>query len=677
MGTLNSGKFMRIFRPSMRMYFIVLIIFVAATIAAGVFRFNIWILIGGELVFIILLLLYSRWRLRKGQREMLSYVETVLFNRDAASADTLMNMPLPTVIFNARDGKIIWTNDQFLKITGDRQHFFEIGISEMVPNFSTKWLTDGHDMCPETVTLKGSNYRVYGNLVRAGEEGVRNYIGVMYWIDITDLETIKNTYFATRPVMGIIMLDNYDELFRNATDTVKSSLLANLDNKIDEWTSGVGGYLSKYDRDRYIFIFEERYLPKFIEDKFSILDSVREITAPSGVPATISIGIGKDAKTFEECFQYATLSIEMALSRGGDQAVIKNSLNFEFYGGRSMAVERRTKVKSRVMANAMGELIMDASQIIIMGHSYADLDCIGAAAGLNCIARKRGTPISCVYNEKTCVADVMVKKLQKLPEYEGFFISAEEAILKADSKTVLIIVDTNRPEQVESRDLLESCNRVALVDHHRRAADYVTTSTLNFHEPFASSTCELVSELLQYLVEPSDLLKLEAEALMAGIVLDTKNFSISTGSRTFEAAAFLRRSGSDTTEVKRLFQNDLAGTIAKYRIIQSAKIYKDCVAISVLNSHEDRTIAAQASDDLLTINGITVSFVIYLGEDSVNISARSIDDANVQLILEELGGGGNKNMAGAQIKNSNIESVLRDLIAAIDKHLTKSDSNGG
>lgn len=661
----------------MRLYFIALIIFVAATIAAGVFSFNIWILVGAELLFIFILTIYSRISLRKRQREMLSYVESVLFSRDAASADTLMNMPLPMVIFNVKDGKIIWTNELFLQLTGDRQHFFEINIAEMVPDFSTKWLTDGHDICPETVELSGRRFRVYGNAVRAGEEGARNYLGVLYWIDVTDFEAIKTSYYDSRPVMSIIMLDNYDEIFRNVTDTVKSSVQAAIDNRISEWTANIGGYLSKYDRDRYIFVFEEQYLQRFIDDNFSILDSVREVTGPSGVAATVSIGIGKDASSFEEAFQFATLSIEMALSRGGDQAVIKNRLNFEFYGGRSMAVERRTKVKSRVMANAMGELICDASQIIVMGHVYADLDCIGAAAGLACIARKRGIQISFVYNEKTCVGDAMIKKLSKLPEYESFFISPEEALLRADGKTVLIIVDTNRPEQVESLGLLESCNRVALIDHHRRAADYISTSTLNFHEPFASSTCELVSELLQYLVEPSDLIRQEAEAVMAGIVLDTKNFSMCTGSRTFEAAAFLRRSGSDTIEVKKLFQNDLPNTLAKYRIIQSAKIYKEFVAISVLNSQEDRTIAAQAADELLSINGITVSFVIYLENDIINISARSIDDVNVQVILEELGGGGNKSMAGAQIKNSTMETVLRELLAALDKHLVKTVPNGG
>lgn len=674
---MNSSKFTRAFRPSMRLYFIALLIFVVATIAAGVFDFGIWPLVGGELVFIVLLTVYSRLSLRKKKQEMLAYVESVLFSRDTASADTLVNMPIPMVIFNVGDGKIIWSNENFLEITGDRQHLFEVNISEMVPGFSTKWLTDGHALCPETVNLGGSRFRVYGNAVRSSDEGATSYLGVLYWVDVTDLENIRDMYNATRPVTAIIMLDNYDEIYRNVTETVKSTIQAALDTKISSWAAGIGGYLSKYDRDRYIFIFEEQYLPKFIADKFSILDSVREVTGPSGVAATISIGIGKDANSFEEGFQFATLSIEMALSRGGDQAVIKNRLNFEFYGGRTMAVERRTKVKSRVMANAMGELIDDASQIIVMGHSYADLDCIGAAAGLACIARKRGIPISCVYNEKTCVGDQMVKKLAALPEYEGFFISQEEALLRADGKTVLIIVDTNRPEQVESRGLLESCNRVALIDHHRRAADYITTSTLNFHEPFSSSTCELISELLQYLVEPTDILKLEAEAIMAGIVLDTKNFAMSTGSRTFDAAAFLRRSGSDTTEVKKLFQNDLTGTLAKYRIIQSAKIYKDRVAISVMNSNEDRTIAAQAADELLNINGITVSFVMYRDSDTINISARSIDDVNVQVILEELGGGGNRSMAGAQIKNSDLEHVLRELVAAIDKHVSKAETNGG
>lgn len=669
----NKKKHMRKLTPSMRLYFVVMIIFAAATAATALLEFNVWPLVGAEAFIILALTVYSAITQKKTRRDMLSYVESVMFTMDTASNNTLMGMPFPIVIFDIGDGKVVWSNDLFLKITGDRAHFFEIGLEEMAPGLPTKWLVDGHSTCPETVVLGKSIYRVYGNIVRAGDAGTKNFLGMMYFAEITDLETIRKSYVESRPVMAIIMLDNYDELFRNVTDTVKSNLQAAVDNRISAWISGTGGYLTKYDRDRYIFIFEEQYLQKFIDSKFALLDSVREITAPTGIAATLSIGMGRDASGFDECFQFASLAIEMALSRGGDQVVIKNRLNFEFYGGHSMAVERRTKVKSRVMASAMGELIADASQVLIIGHKYADLDCIGAAAGLCCITRKRGKRCRFVYNGETSVAGAMVEKLHKLSEYDDVFISPEDAMLQADGKTLLIVVDTNRPEQVESVELLESCNKVAVIDHHRRAANYIATSALNFHEPYASSTSELVAELLQYLSEPADILKPEAEALMAGIVLDTKNFSMRTGSRTFEAAAFLRRSGSDTTEVKKIFQSDLKDTVAKYRIIQNARVYRNDVAISVMDSQEDRIIAAQASDELLNINGISASFVVYYDKDIVNISARSISNMNVQVVLEALGGGGNKNMAGAQITGKPLGQVLEELKASIDRNIEEME----
>ena len=387
----------------------------------------------------------------------------------------------------------------------------------------------------------------------------------------------------------------------------------------------------------------------------------------------MSIGIGKDGKSFSEGFKFAALSIDMALSRGGDQAVIKNRFNFEFYGGRTAELEKRTKVKSRVMANSLTELMRDASNIFVMGHKYADLDSIGAAAGIVCAARKLGKIARIVVDPERNASKPLIRMLQELPLYAGVFVEKQDAILDADGNSLLVVVDTNRPEQTESEELLSSCNRVAVIDHHRRAATYIQNAALSFHEPYASSACELVTELLQYMVEPADILRAEAEALMSGIVLDTKNFTLRTGGRTFEAAAFLRRAGADPTDVKKLLQSDIASAMARYAIVQKAKVYKNGIAIASADTVQNRVIAAQAADELLNISGIQASFVVYPEPEAVSISARSIGDVNVQVIVEKLGGGGNKSTAGAQVKGKTQTQVLRELVEAIDAFLADGE----
>ncbi|MBR2879483.1 MAG: DHH family phosphoesterase, partial [Oscillospiraceae bacterium] len=456
------------------MYFVFLVIFVLAALFTGQF-----ILAAAEAVVVALLAWYSGYSNKKRKRQVIEYIEAAAYNLEGASKGMLRDMPFPMVIFNINNGRILWNNESFLNITGGRDHFFEIGIGEMVPGFKYRWLTEGKHSAPEYVRIGERIYNVYGNAVKMDERnGSRVYWGVLYWLDVTDYVVMERKYKDTRPVVAVMMLDNYDELFKSVTETAKSAVLAAVDSLVMEWSKGAGGYLSRYDRDRYIFIFEESYMPGILADKFAILDKVREITGPGGIPATMSIGIGRGAANLEEGFQYALLGIDMALSRGGDQAVIKNNQNFEFYGGHSVAVERRTKVKSRVMATALGELIQDASNIIITGHKHADLDCISSAVGLCCIARKKGKPAYVIIDKDTNVAMPLVKKLKELPEYEHTFISESDAMLIADGKTLLIVVDTNRPDQVEAGDLLISCNRIAVVDHHRRAAEYISNAAL-------------------------------------------------------------------------------------------------------------------------------------------------------------------------------------------------------
>ncbi len=669
----GDSALLRFFRPSMRLYFSILVFF---AILALVLQH--WELGAVELLTALLLLFYSRLSHSRQERQVLEYLGDSVRLQEDGNTDTILNMPLPLVVFNLKDGTVLWSNDEFLSITGERRHLFEITMADMVPDFSLKWLTEGHKEAPEPAAIGDRRFRVYGNMFSLENSAVSgNAWGITYFMDVTEYERISAEYAASRPVVSVIMLDNYDELIKNLTETAKASILAKIDRRISEWTASTGGYLCRYDRDRYIFIFEERHLQGFLDGHFSLLDSVRALQSPNGITATVSIGLGRGASNLEEAYQFAMLSIEMALSRGGDQAVIKSPLNFEFYGGRAVAVERRTKVKSRVMASALGELIGDASNILVMGHKFADLDSVGAAAGICCIARKLQKTARVVINKDTTVAKQMIERIQRLPEYGDVFIGEQEAVIMADSRTLLIVVDTNRPDQVESEDLLISCNKIAVIDHHRRAADYIANAALNFHEPYASSASELVTELLQYLVDTADIRKAEAEAVLAGIVLDTKNFTMRTGSRTFEAAAFLRRCSADTTEVKKVLQNDLPSTIARFSIVEKAVEYKPGIALAEAHTVQDRIIAAQAADELVNISGIETSFVIYRSEETVNISARSIGDVNVQVILEKLGGGGNRSGAGAQIRDMTEAEVSDKLKAAIDEYLISEDGSEG
>lgn len=657
-----NRKISKLLQPSVQLYFVILILF---ALASALFSIPLAVL---EAVVVLILGLYTRTSGHKRRREITKYIENITGNVDVATKDTMVNSPLPMVIFRPESDDIIWTNDRFLRLTGDREHLFDAKLSSVVPGFDTRWLLEGKNECPDHVSFCGRRFVVYGHLVRTGDKG-GGFLATTYWLDVTELCETRDKYLASRPVMAVLLLDNYEDLMKNLTENERSAIYSEINARLDAWVADTHGMLRRVERDRYYYIFEEQYLARFIEKKFDILDTIRQVSNPSGIAATFSIGVGKDGGSFQELMQFANLSIEMALSRGGDQAVVRNQFTFEFYGGRSKETEKRTKVKSRVMANALSALVADSSQVFIMGHKSPDNDCMGAAAGVCAIARKKGVPAHIIREAGSPPAKVLMDKLAHLDEYQDCFLSAQEALLLADNRSLVVVVDTNRPEQVQSLDLVQSCNRVAVIDHHRRAATYIEGAALNYHEPYASSASELVTELLQYIADPTDLTRAEAEALLAGIVLDTKNFTMRTGGRTFEAAAFLRRAGADTAEVKKLFQNDLEGTIAKYAIIQNAKLYREKIAIAVVDHTVGRIVAAQAADELLNIIGIDTSFVLYPDGERVIISARSMGDTNVQVILEKLGGGGNAAAAGGQISGKSLSQVATELTQAIDQYL--------
>ncbi len=654
-----TKKLARLINPSMGLYFFVMLGFGVLALVFGQYLLAVIQLVVAALV-LGLYFLQRKYR----RKELQAFIQRTA---DEANQVSGAEAPFPMLVLRLSDGGIVYANDVFIKLTGFQDTMSEKNVEDILPGFVTDWLVEGKTEYPYDVTMAQRRYRVYGSVIRTGDSATE-MLGALYLSDLTELYQVRDEYIRSRPVVSIILVDNYEELTRNMTEAAVSALNARLNNTIMKWAQGYHALLRRLEKNRFILVMEKQDLKQAMEAKFSLLGDIHEITSPSGLAASISFGLGVDGATFEEGYEFAALAIEMALSRGGDQAVVKDRVNFNFYGGRTKETDHRSKVRSRVTANSLMELIGGSSQVFIMGHKTADLDAVGAAMGIACLCRKKGKPAHIVLDLENNAAQNLIDEIRREPEYKNVFISGQEALVLCDNRSTLVVVDTNRPDQVEFRPLLESAPRVCVVDHHRRAADYIKPVVVNFHEPYASSASELATELLQYAVEKNDVLPIEAKSLMAGIVLDTKSFHVRTGERTFEAAAYLRQLGADTVEVKKLMQNDFQNTIAKYQIIKSARLYRQEIAIAALNSGTTRALAAQAADELLNISGITASFVLYPDADRVIISGRSIGEANVQMILEPLGGGGNTATAGAQIESSSVKEVLDRLVDAIDHY---------
>ena len=655
-----NKRIARLLRTNITIFSLCLVLFALAAIP-----FDVRLAIG-EGVAAVAFFLLGRRRSKATQQSLRQYIQRFYGGMDSARSSNMLFSPLPMMVFDLATEDILWSSESFLQLTEQREGIFDAHLETVFPNISFHWLLEGKTEAPETVVWNHRTYRVFGGV--SHPEGGQSALATTYWMDVTDTEEMRRTLELTRPVVAILMVDNYEDLMKATPEGKRSAVRAMLEEKLSQWSAGAEGMMLKYDRDRYLFVFEEKSFSDFAAKRFDVLDAVREVVAGEGVAATLSIGVGRDADSFEALFKNASVALEMALSRGGDQAVVKDKLNFEFYGGRSKATEKRTKVKSRVMANALAELIDEAKQVYVMGHSYADMDALGAAAGVCAIVRKRGKKCRIVIDTENNAAHPVLRRLQALPEYQGAFLSGDDAFLRVQPETLLVVVDTNRPGSVESEPLLDACNRVAVIDHHRRGSSYIDKMALNYHEPYASSASELVTELLQYLIEPGDLLKAESEALLAGIVLDTKNFTNRTGGRTFEAAAYLRRAGADTADVQRMFQSDLQSMISRYDIIRRAELYHGDIAIAALDQECDRVIAAKAADEMLTLQGVRASFVLYQKDDGIYISARSLGEINVQVLVETLGGGGNSTTAGGQCSGMTVAEAKATLLRAIDKY---------
>lgn len=671
MRNMDSKKFLGLFIPRESFYLWVILMLVAVI---AVLEWH--IAIPGFILFAFLTYYYLSSN-HKRRIQISSYIENLNFNIDTATKDTLLNFPLPLVITET-DGSIVWYNSSFKNISGQEDECEKV-VRDTAAWLNARKITDGSDISRE-VTLNGMQYQVLCNFVgsRRGPQGSsvggaesENDIYVLYFIDITELVQLRKTYADEKIMAGIIVIDNYDDLMQSMPDANRPQMLAEIDKKVVRWTSFTNGILKKYDREKYLFLFESKYMKELEEKKFDILDTVKEINTDNRIPVTLSLGFGMNGKSLSGNLDYAAAAIDVALGRGGDQVVVKNGDSFRFFGGKTREVEKRTKVKARVIAYALRELINQSQTVLIMGHENADVDSLGASLGLYRLAVSRDKRTFIVLNKINPTIDSLVSRIQKSGKYENLFISRGEALEITDGKTLLIIVDTHRPSFTEVPELIGSAGQVVVIDHHRRGADYIQDTVLLYQETYASSTCELVTEILQYFDEKLKLNPVEAEGLYAGIVVDTKNFTFKTGVRTFEAASWLRRQGVDTVSVKQLFQNDLTTYTNISDVVKSAEMINNEIAISECPAgmKNVQLIAAKSADELLSLSGIAAAFVLCSAGNEIWISGRSLGDINVQMILEKLGGGGHLSVAGAQLAGMGIGEAKDKLKYAIMEYV--------
>lgn len=575
------------------------------------------------------------------------------------SREEFYDYPEPIVIADS-DKTIIWYNRCFERdIFGD-DRVYGINLSELVGSNITKIYSDGG----ATVKILDHYYRV------TAEEGSSG-LSIVSFIDISNHIALEQEYKASRKTVMIIAVDNYEEVLQNSKESDKAGFRVQIEKLFERFIENTNGILHKLSNDRFYCIIEERHLAPIIERRFDILDEARSISLGERSKVTLSIGVGRGAKTLAESETFARQALDMCLGRGGDQAAVKTQNGFEFFGGVSKGIEKSAKVRTRVIATALRELALNSGNIYIMGHRLADFDCLGASVGLCGAMRSLGKNACCVLDLDKNLSKSLIAYVN---EHCGrdYFKSVAEARLEFTSRDLLIICDTHNPDMLDSKELYESAEQVVVIDHHRKMVNYIDNAVVFFHEPFASSACEMVTELIQYFGDDCRISVAEAEALLSGIMLDTKNFVMRAGARTFEAAAFLKKLGADTVAVKRLFADSLETYREKSVLIQSAKLFHGCaIAATDSNAPELRLAAPQAADELLGIVGVKASFVIYRLDGLCFISARSMDSFNVQLIMEAIGGGGHQTMAGAQLDIS-VEEAVEKVKGAIEDFLIKS-----
>lgn len=662
----TNKRVSKLLAPNTKIYLMILAIF---GFVITLFSIYLGILAGVVLVFLI----YYNWISNHDRsKKWENYIETLSADIDSAARYAILNLPFPLTLLNL-DGKVTWYNSNFTDLFPDTRLLGK-DINELVSSLTLEKITNSEKGYVD-VKLAERYYRISHNIVEVNKESKDDrFIIMLYWIDITEYTKLKELYSDERAIVAIVQVDNFEDVLKGVKEEKHMFILAEIDRQIGVWASRMNAVIKKYQKDRYMVIFENKFLENLEAKRFAILDDIREIDLGNKTPVTLSIGVGSMGRNLGKLEEYAFSALELALSRGGDQAVVRFKGDFRFYGGKTKAVEKRNRVKARVIAHGLRPLIDESPKVFIMGHKFPDMDCFGAAIGMYRAVVNRGKDAYIVLNQ---VNDAIFSVYDLFVDNEDYkFISGNEALEMITDKDLLVVVDTHRPSFTECPDLLDQTERVILIDHHRMGTEQIENSVLRYTEPYASSTCELVTEILQYIDNKHKIDKIEAEAMLAGITVDTKNFSFKTGVRTFEAASFLRRLGADTTLVKQLFQDDIETFIAKSNLVSTAQMFNENIAIAICPPEisNPQLVAAQGADELLNIRGITASFVIGRKDDTmVFISGRSLGDINVQIILETLGGGGHLEVAGAQLNDVTVEEARALLVEAINKYNNKEE----
>lgn len=654
------------FKPSNKVYMLIIAVFIAV-----LFLYKIFFISFIALILYAILIVYNFKNVKIKKDEWKNFIEDFSSKLDTATKSILVKLPFPLVIIG-KDGNILWYNQSFSAVMGTRDTL-GIAATEIIKEFNVKKVLQGNDSIYKHIALNERNYDIYcTNIDTTDKKNEKDQIILLYFYDVTVTYNLDKETNETKEAAMLIEVDNLDEALKTIEEDRKPLFIAEIERLINGYAQGISAMLKKYSSDKYILSLQERNLRSEINKKFDILDAVRELNLGNQLAVTLSIGIGRGGNTPLDNYNLALAAKDLALGRGGDQAVIKSGEKLAFYGGMTKEVEKRTKVRARVIAHALVGLMEESSNVFIMGHVNPDVDCLGAAVGLNSVAAMLNKKSYILLENVNSSIKNIMDKIMEEESYENTFISGEECRRIIDEKSLIILVDVHSKSYVQNPEIMALSKRFVMIDHHRRSQDCFEGAIISYIEPYASSTSEMVTEMLQYMVDNPKIKQIEAEALLAGICVDTKNFYFKTGVRTFEAASFLRRLGADTIDIKKMFSNNLESYIKKADIIKSAVVDKNMAIAVCPDEITDSVIAAQAADELLNITGIQASFVIVKIDEDVFISGRSLGDINVQLILEDLGGGGHMTMAGARFKATTKEAV-NILKEAIDKYLREGE----
>ena len=629
-----------------------------------------------SIIIYALVLGYTYFANNKRKSEISEQLQDLTLTVDSAAKSSLINAPFPLIIIET-DGNVVWRSSKF--ITEFANIDINNYISDLIIDIKSEMEKDREQKRKsiiKNIEIGKKKYKVqceFAKTKRSERKKVAEYMVIIYFIDETEKYALKKENEDKKTCVGIIMVDNYEEVMQRVDTEQKTQLMAKVESTIYDWVNETNGILVKEDRDTYVYIFEQRNLGKIKEDKFVILDSIKDIVRKDKIQLTLSIAISNEGETDKDVYKSASAAMDVILGRGGDQAVIRENGKYQFFGGKVEEVEKRTKVKARIVAHALEELMSECEKVIIMGHLNPDIDAMGAALGIYKIAISLRKEAYILANSDSASIKPFIASMPE--EYKSVLINKEIALAKMDANTLLVVVDTHKKSYVEMPELLDKTNKIVVIDHHRRGTDFIDHSILTFQEVYASSASELVTELIQYTQNDVELSTIEAEALYAGIMMDTKNFTFKTGVRTFEAAAYLRRCGVDIIKVKKWFQSDLESYNKISEIVRKSEIIHDTIAISSyeVQGNDTSLICAKAADELLTIGNITASFVLGTMENKICISGRSIGDINVQMILEKLGGGGHITLAGAQLENITIDEAKQELVAKIEEYFSEKE----